>query len=87
LILIPWRHGISTAARSSLFAFILILSGFAFKISAVPFHLWTADVYEGSPVPVTAYLSVVSKGAVFLCLRAGAVYGVQAAGQATGTGY
>jgi NADH-quinone oxidoreductase subunit N len=48
-----------------LFAFILILSGFAFKVSAVPFHLWTADVYEGSPVPVTAYLSVVSKGAVF----------------------
>jgi NADH-quinone oxidoreductase subunit N len=48
-----------------LFAFILILSGFAFKVSLVPFHLWTADVYEGSPVPVTAYLSVVSKGAVF----------------------
>ncbi|HEV2482183.1 MAG TPA: NADH-quinone oxidoreductase subunit N [Puia sp.] len=48
-----------------LFAFILILSGFAFKIAAVPFHLWTADVYEGSPVTVTAYLSVISKGAVF----------------------
>jgi len=48
-----------------LFVFILILSGFAFKISAVPFHLWTADVYEGSPVTVTAYLSVVSKGAMF----------------------
>src|SRR6185312_11716440 len=48
-----------------LFAFILILSGFAFKISVVPFHLWTADVYEGSPVSVTAYLSVISKGAVF----------------------
>jgi NADH-quinone oxidoreductase subunit N len=47
-----------------LFAFILLLSGFAFKISAVPFHLWTADVYEGSPVAVTAYLSVVSKAAV-----------------------
>lgn len=48
-----------------LFAFILILSGFAFKISAAPFHLWTADVYEGSPLAVTAYLSVISKGAVF----------------------
>ncbi|HEY4107422.1 NADH-quinone oxidoreductase subunit N [Puia sp.] len=48
-----------------LFAFILLFSGFAFKVSAVPFHLWTADVYEGSPVPVTAYLSVISKGAVF----------------------
>jgi NADH-quinone oxidoreductase subunit N len=48
-----------------LFAFILLLSGFAFKISVVPFHLWTADVYEGSPVMVTAYLSVISKGAIF----------------------
>lgn len=47
-----------------IFAFILLLSGFAFKISAVPFHLWTADVYEGAPVAVTAYLSVVSKAAV-----------------------
>lgn len=57
------RHLDGTAFQ--LFAFILIISGFAFKISAVPFHLWTADVYEGSPVPVTAYLSVISKGAVF----------------------
>ena len=47
-----------------IFAFILLISGFAFKISAVPFHLWTADVYEGAPVAVTSYLSVVSKAAV-----------------------
>jgi NADH-quinone oxidoreductase subunit N len=47
-----------------LFAFILIVAGFAFKISVVPFHLWTADVYEGAPVAVTSYLSVISKGAV-----------------------
>lgn len=45
-------------------AFILIFTGFAFKLSVVPFHLWTADVYEGSPVAVTAFLSVVSKGAM-----------------------
>lgn len=51
-----------------LFAFILILSGFAFKISAVPFHLWTADVYEGSPVPVTAYFSVISKGSMLFVM-------------------
>ncbi|MBY0481234.1 MAG: NADH-quinone oxidoreductase subunit N [Chitinophagaceae bacterium] len=44
--------------------FILILAGFSFKISVVPFHLWTADVYEGAPVPVTAYLSVISKSAI-----------------------
>lgn len=48
----------------TIFAFILILSGFAFKISVVPFHLWTADVYEGAPIAVTSYLSVISKGAV-----------------------
>lgn len=51
-----------------LFAFILLLSGFAFKISVVPFHLWTADVYEGAPVAVTSYLSVVSKAAIFFAL-------------------
>ncbi len=47
-----------------IFAFVMIIAGFGFKISAVPFHLWTADVYEGAPVPVTSYLSVISKGAV-----------------------
>jgi NADH-quinone oxidoreductase subunit N len=45
-------------------AFMLLFGAFAFKLSVVPFHLWTADVYEGSPMPVTAYLSVVSKGAI-----------------------
>lgn len=45
-------------------AFIFIFTGFAFKLSAVPFHLWTADVYEGAPVAVTSYLSVISKGSV-----------------------
>lgn len=45
-------------------AFIFILAGFAFKISAVPFHLWTADVYEGAPVAITTYLSVISKSSV-----------------------
>lgn len=42
----------------------LILAGIFVKISAAPFHLWTADVYEGAPTPITAYLAVVSKGAV-----------------------
>lgn len=44
-------------------AFAFLLAGFAYKISVVPFHLWTADVYEGAPVSVTSFLSVVSKGA------------------------
>jgi len=52
-----------TGTPLQLFALVLLIAGFAFKISVVPFHLWTADVYEGSPVAVTAYLSVISKGA------------------------
>ncbi len=48
----------------TIMAFIFIMAGFAFKISAVPFHLWTADVYEGSPVAITAYLSVISKSSI-----------------------
>lgn len=45
-------------------AFVFLLTAFAFKLSIVPFHLWTADVYEGSPVATTSFLSVISKGAV-----------------------
>jgi NADH-quinone oxidoreductase subunit N len=45
-------------------AFVFLFTGFAFKLSIVPFHLWTADVYEGSPIAVTSFLSVISKGAV-----------------------
>ncbi|MHC1706056.1 MAG: NADH-quinone oxidoreductase subunit N [Bacteroidales bacterium] len=49
-------------------ALIFFFTGMAFKISMVPFHLWTADVYEGAPVNVTSYLSVVSKGAAVFIL-------------------
>ena len=45
-------------------AFVFLFTAFAFKLSIVPFHLWTADVYEGSPIAVTAFLSVISKGSV-----------------------
>ena len=47
-----------------LFALLFVFSGFAFKLSSVPFHFWTADVYEGAPVPVASYLSVISKAAI-----------------------
>jgi NADH-quinone oxidoreductase subunit N len=43
----------------------LILAGFGFKMSLVPFHFWAPDVYQGAPTPITAYLSVVSKAAGF----------------------
>lgn len=45
-------------------AFVFLFAAFAFKLSIVPFHLWTADVYEGSPIAVTSFLSVISKGSV-----------------------
>ena len=47
----------------TILAFIMFISGLVFKISLVPFHFWTADVYEGAPTNVTSYLSVISKGA------------------------
>jgi NADH-quinone oxidoreductase subunit N len=49
-------------------AMVMIMIGFGFKISMVPFHFWTPDVYEGAPTSVTAYLSVVSKAASFALL-------------------
>ncbi|HEY6952117.1 MAG TPA: NADH-quinone oxidoreductase subunit N [Bacteroidota bacterium] len=48
-----------------LIATIFIIVGFGYKISAVPFHFWTPDVYEGAPITITAFLSVASKAAGF----------------------
>ena len=49
---------------------IMILAGFGYKVSAVPFHFWTPDVYEGSPTTITAYLSVAPKaGALAMMIR------------------
>lgn len=47
---------------------LMIVAGFGFKISIVPFHFWTPDVYEGAPIVITAYLSVASKAAGFAVL-------------------
>jgi NADH-quinone oxidoreductase subunit N len=52
----------------TILGFVFFLGGLGFKLSLVPFHLWTADVYEGAPTNVTAYLSVVSKGAAAFAL-------------------
>jgi NADH-quinone oxidoreductase subunit N len=46
----------------------LIIVGFGFKLALVPFHLWTPDVYQGAPAPVTAFVATVSKGAMFALL-------------------
>jgi len=47
---------------------VFVVVGFAFKVSAVPFHTWAPDTYEGAPTPVTAFLSVASKAAGFVAL-------------------
>jgi NADH-quinone oxidoreductase subunit N len=48
-----------------MFGIIMLAAGLCFKIAAVPFHMWTPDVYEGAPTPITAFLSTASKAAAF----------------------
>lgn len=60
--------GIHSGNLIILVADMLILAGFGFKISAVPFHMWAPDIYEGSPTPATAFFSVGSKAAGFAAL-------------------
>ncbi|MCF6294764.1 MAG: NADH-quinone oxidoreductase subunit N [Flavobacteriaceae bacterium] len=57
-----------TATNLSILGLILFFAGLAFKISLVPFHFWTADVYEGAPISIASYLSVISKGAAVFIL-------------------
>jgi NADH-quinone oxidoreductase subunit N len=53
----------------TILAVVLFIAGMGFKLSLVPFHLWTADVYQGAPTVVTSYLSVISKGAEYFVLE------------------
>ncbi len=57
------------ANRGALFVgLVLVLAGFGYKISAVPFHMWAPDVYQGAPLPVTTFLAIGSKAAGFAML-------------------
>ncbi len=56
------------ASALTLVGLALVIGGLAFKASAVPFHMWTPDAYEGAPLPITAYLSATSKAATFALL-------------------
>jgi NADH-quinone oxidoreductase subunit N len=60
----------ATNGKSSLIALavVFVVIGFAFKVSAVPFHTWAPDTYQGAPTPITAFLSVASKTAGFVAL-------------------
>ncbi|PCH99562.1 MAG: NADH-quinone oxidoreductase subunit N [Flavobacteriaceae bacterium] len=58
-----------TSSSLSILGFVLFFAGLGFKISLAPFHFWTADVYEGAPISIASFLSVISKGAaVFILL-------------------
>ncbi|WP_310558078.1 NADH-quinone oxidoreductase subunit N [Flavobacterium sp.] len=57
-----------TSTNLTILGSILFFVGLAFKISLVPFHFWTADVYEGAPIGIASYLSVISKGAAAFIL-------------------
>ncbi|SNS31067.1 NADH-quinone oxidoreductase subunit N [Actinomadura meyerae] len=63
---------------------VLVLAGFAFKVAAVPFHFWAPDVYQGAPLPVAAFLSVVSKAAGFAGLVIVLAIGLPAYGHVWG---
>ena len=61
----------SGANLGLIFGLVFLMAGFAFKISAVPFHMWTPDVYEGAPTPVTAFFAAAPKlAAMALTVRA-----------------
>ena len=56
------------SSNLSVLGFIFFFSGLAFKISLVPFHFWTADVYQGAPISIASFLSVISKGSAVMIL-------------------
>ena len=55
-------------SRALLLGLVMLIGGLAFKASAVPFHMWTPDAYEGAPLPITAFLSATAKAATFALL-------------------
>ena len=61
-------ENILSSENLNVFGLVFILVGLAFKISAVPFHMWAPDVYEGSPTVVTAFFSIAPKAAGFAIL-------------------
>ncbi len=58
---------------------VMLLVGFAFKVSAVPFHMWTPDAYQGAPTLVTGFMSTGVKAAAFAALPARVPLGARAA--------
>jgi len=68
LIDLSSNAAVSLSDSYSIVGLLLLISGMAFKLSLAPFHMWTPDVYEGSPLPATAYLATIGKTAMFVVL-------------------
>jgi NADH-quinone oxidoreductase subunit N len=64
-VLAETLKGGADASLGVIIGMVFMIAGFAFKVSAVPFHMWTPDVYEGSPTPVTAFFAAAPKVAAF----------------------
>ena len=58
-----------TGTPLQVMAMVFFFAGLGFKLSLVPFHMWTPDTYQGAPTNVSAYLSVISKGAAAFALK------------------
>ena len=65
---LPFESGVPFGSLAVMLAVLLIVAGFGFKMAIVPWHMWVPDVYQGSPTPVAAFLSVASKAAAFAVL-------------------
>lgn len=61
-------QAVGTPNAALLIGAVMLIAGFGFKIAAVPFHMWSPDIYEGAPTPITAFLAVASKAAAFAAL-------------------
>lgn len=70
------RPDLQTGVPVVTLAIVFVVIGFAFKVSAVPFHTWAPDTYEGAPTPITAFLAVASKAAGFVALIQLVFYGL-----------
>ena len=65
---VPFEAGVPFGSLAVMLAVLLIVAGFGFKMAIAPWHMWVPDVYQGSPTPVAAFLSVASKAAAFAVL-------------------
>jgi NADH-quinone oxidoreductase subunit N len=73
------QHGADGLSHGTLFGIVFVLAGIGFKVSAVPFHMWTPDVYEGAPSPVTAFFASAPKVAAMALLTRVAIEALGAA--------